>query len=304
VSNILITGASGLIGTRLTEMLLQKGHVLSHLGRTKKNDGKIKSFAWNVDQYKMEKEALQGIDVIVHLAGAGVADKRWTAERKHEILESRTRSTQLLFDTLKNTSHQVTTVVSASAIGYYGFNSNEDRIETSQAGTDFLAKVTQQWEEEVSRIETLGIRVVKIRIGIVLSAKGGALKEMMTPIKFFVGSPLGSGNQYLSWIHIDDLCAMFCKAIEDTSMSGVYNGVGPHPVTNRALTRAISKVLNRPLILPCVPDFLLKIILGEMAEIVLNGSKVSSSKIQQTGFSFQFENLDQALRQLLAKNEQ
>lgn len=300
--NILITGASGLVGTRLTEMLLHRGHQVAHLGRSRTN-GNVKSFVWNIDQHYIDKEALEGVDAIVHLAGAGVADKRWTKKRKREILESRTRSTQLLFDYLKNSSHQVTTVVAASAIGYYGFKGNEDRIETSEAGTDFLANVTQQWEEEVNKIESLGIRVVKIRIGIVLSSKGGALKEMMTPIKFFVGSPLGSGNQYLSWIHIDDLCTMFCKAIQDQNMHGAYNGVGPHPVTNRALTRAIAKVLKRPLIVPSVPGFILKIILGEMADIVLNGSKVSSSKIQQTGFSFQFENLDQALRDLLGKGE-
>jgi uncharacterized protein len=300
MSNILITGASGLIGTRLTEMLLQRGHQVSHLGRGKKT-GKVKSFVWNIDQRYIDEEALRGVDVIVHLAGAGVADKRWTTKRKREILESRTRSTQLLFDVLKQTNHQVTTVISASAIGYYGFVSNDEFTETSAAGTDYLANVTRQWEEEVNKMESLGIRVVKIRIGIVLSEKGGALKQMMLPIKLFVGSPLGSGNQYLSWIHIDDLCAMFCKAVEDKDMRGTYNGVGPHPVTNRALTRAIAKVLRRPMLFPPIPGFILRIVIGDMAEIVLNGSKVSSSKIQQAGFSFQFENLDRALRDLIAK---
>jgi uncharacterized protein len=301
VSNILITGASGLIGTRLTEMMLQKGHHVSHLGRSKKS-GNVKSFTWNVDQHQIDKDALQGIDTIIHLAGAGVADKRWTAKRKQEILESRTRSTQLLLDVLKKDNHQVTTFVSASAIGYYGFESNDELKETSPAGTDYLASVTKQWEEEVNKIESLNIRVVKIRIGIVLSEKGGALKQMMLPIKFYVGSPLGSGNQYLSWIHIDDLCAMFCKAVEDKNMRGAYNGVGTHPVTNRTLTRAIAKVLNRPMFLAPIPGFVLKLIVGEMADIVLGGSKVSSSKIQQAGFSFQFDTLEKALRNLLLKN--
>jgi uncharacterized protein (TIGR01777 family) len=301
MDNILITGASGLIGTRLTEMLLQKGHQVSHLGRSKKGDG-VKSFIWNVDKHQMDEETLRGIDTIIHLAGAGVADKRWTAKRKLEILESRTRSTQLLFDVLKKGNHHVTTVVSASAIGYYGFESNDELTETGPAGSDYLANVTKQWEEEVNKIESLNIRVVKIRIGIVLSEKGGALKEMMLPIKFFVGSPLGSGNQYLSWIHIDDLCAIFCKAAEDKNMHGAYNGVGTYPVTNRALTRAIAKVLRRPIFLPAIPGIVLKLIIGEMADIVLNGSKVSSSKIRQAGFSFQFDNLEKALRNLLVKN--
>lgn len=301
MSNILITGASGLIGTRLTEMLLQKGHQVSHLSRSEK-DGAVKSFKWNVDQHQIDEDALQGVDTIIHLAGAGVADKRWTAKRKQEILDSRTRSSQLLFDVLKKGNHQVTTFISASAIGYYGFMSDDELTEDSPAGTDYLASVTKQWEEEVNKIESLDIRVVKIRIGIVLSEKGGALKEMMLPIKFFVGSPLGSGNQYLSWIHIDDLCAMFCKAVEDKRMHDAYNGVGIHPVTNRALTRAIAKVLNRPMFLPPIPGFILKLIIGEMADIVLGGSKVSASKIQQAGFSFQFDSLEKALRSLLVKN--
>jgi uncharacterized protein len=301
MNNILITGASGLIGTRLTEMLQQKGYHVTHLGRSKKSGG-VKSFTWDVDQHQMDEGALQGIDTIIHLAGAGVADKRWTAKRKQEILESRTRSTQLLFDVLKKGNHQVTTVISASAIGYYGFMSSDELTEDSPAGMDYLANVTRQWEEEVNKIESLSIRVVKIRIGIVLSEKGGALKEMMLPIKLFVGSPLGSGNQYLSWIHIDDLCAMFCKAVDDKNMRGAYNGVGIHPITNRALTRAIAKVLNRPMLLPPIPGFVLKIIIGEMANIVLGGSKVSASKIQQAGFSFQFDSLDKALRDLLIRN--
>ena len=301
MNNILITGASGLIGTRLTEMLLLKGHQVSHLGRSKKS-GSIKSFTWNVDLQQMDENALQGIDTIIHLAGAGVADKRWTEKRKQEILESRTRSTQLLFYALKKGNHQVTTFVSASAIGYYGFESNEELTEKSLAGNDFLANVTRHWEEEVGKIESLNIRVAKIRIGIVLSEKGGALKEMMLPVKFFVGAPLGSGNQYLSWIHIDDLCSMFCKAVEDKNMRGAYNGVGTHPVTNRALTRAIAKVLGRPMFLAPIPNFIMKVIIGEMADIVLGGSKVSSSKIQQAGFSFQFDTLDKALRDLLVRN--
>ncbi len=302
MSNILITGASGLIGTQLTEILLQRGHQVSHLGRRKKNQSKIKSFTWNVDQHQMEEDALHGVDIIIHLAGAGVADKRWTEKRKQEILESRTKSTKLLFDVLSRANHQVTSVVSASAIGFYGFQCNDERTETSPAGTDYLANVTKRWEEEVDKIESLKIRVAKIRIGIVLSEKGGALKEMMLPIKFFAGAPLGSGTQYVSWIHINDLCMLFCKAVEDQNMRGAYNGVGPYAVTNRALTRAIAKVLGKPLFLPPIPNFILKLIIGEMADIVLGGSKVSSTKIQQAGFSFKFDNLEKALRDLLVKN--
>ena len=295
---ILITGASGLIGSRLTELLLQKGYQVSQLGRTKKA-GAIKSYVWNVDQGEFDKEALASVDAIIHLAGAGVADKRWNEKRKNEILESRTKSTALLFNTLKQGKHTVKTVVSASAIGYYGFCLDERLFtEESKPGADYLAQVTKQWEEEVDKIASLGIRVAKLRIGIVLSEKGGALAEMMKPIRLGVGAPLGTGKQYLSWIHIDDLCAMFIKAVEDEQMNGAYNAVCDW-VTNRALTNSIAGILKKPLWLPPVPAFVMKLIVGEMAVIVLNGSKISSEKIRKTGFTFQYPQLHEALKSLI-----
>jgi len=295
---ILITGASGLVGSHLTEMLLQKGYQVSHLGRTKKS-GTVKSYVWNVDKNEFDAEALAGVDTIIHLAGAGVADKRWNEERKKEILESRTKSTALLYETLKNGNHSVKAVVSASAIGYYGFCLDE-RIfhEDSTPGTDYLAQVTRQWEESVDNITSLNIRVAKLRIGIVLSDQGGALVEMAKPIRFGVGAPLGTGKQYLSWIHIDDLCAMFIKAAEDDQMHGAYNAVCDW-ITNKAITKSIAKVLNRPLWLPPVPGFIMNLIVGEMAVIVVNGSKVSSDKIRKTGFTFQHPELNEALKDLL-----
>jgi len=296
--NILITGASGLIGSRLTELLLQKGYQVSHLGRSKKS-GSVKSFVWNVDAGELDKEALAGVDTIIHLAGAGVADKRWNGKRKKEILESRTKSSALLYDTLKRGNHAVKAVVSASAIGYYGFCLDE-RIftEESKPGTDYLAQVTKAWEESVNKISSLGVRVAKLRIGIVLSEKGGALAEMAKPIRFGVGAALGTGKQYLSWIHIDDLCAMFIKAVEDEQMHGAYNAVCDW-VTNEAMTKSIASELKKPLILPPVPGFIMKLIVGEMAVIVVNGSKVSSEKIRKTGFTFQYPDLREALRNLL-----
>lgn len=297
--NILITGASGLIGQRLTELLLQKGYHVSQLGRRAK-EGPIPSYTWNVTQRVMDARALENADAIIHLAGAGIADKPWTPQRKQEILESRTHSTRLLFSELKKQNHSVKTIVSASAIGYYGFGgSDEVFTETSKPGTDFLASVTRQWEAEVDTLEQLNLRVVKIRIGIVLSEKGGALKPMVVPVKFFVGSPLGSGRQYLSWIHIDDLCNLFMHAIENESMSGAYNGVAPAPATNAAFTQALAQVLHRPLWLPKVPAFVLKILLGEMAALVLQGNQVSAQKVQRTSFQFQYPELLGALRHLL-----
>jgi uncharacterized protein (TIGR01777 family) len=299
--NILITGASGLIGSRLTKMLLQKGYHVSHLGRAKKS-GPVNSFVWNVDKGEIDQEALTGIDTIIHLAGAGVADKRWNENRKQEILESRTKSSALLYETLKKGNHSVKAVVSASAIGYYGFCLDE-RIftEDSKPGSDYLAQVTKAWEEKVDKISSLGIRVAKLRIGIVLSEKGGALAEMAKPVRFGVGAPLGTGKQYLSWIHIDDLCSLFIKAVEDEQMHGAYNAVCDW-VTNEAITKSIARVLRKPLWLPPVPGFIMKIIVGEMAVIVVNGSKVSSEKIRKIGFTFQYPELNEALIELLNRS--
>lgn len=295
---ILITGPSGLIGTRLTELLLQKGYQVWHLSRTKKKG--IPSFTWDVEKGIMDTKALEGVDAIVHLAGAGVADKRWTESRKKEILESRTKSSVLLYKTLAGANHSVKSVISASAIGYYGFGFGEEVFkEDSRSGNDYLAQVTKQWEESVDTISSLNLRVVKLRIGIVLSNKGGALVEMARPIRWGIGAALGNGKQYLSWIHLDDVCAMFIKAVEDETMQGAYNAVSGDWVTNKALTQRIAKVLKKPLLLPNVPAFVMKILIGEMAVIVINGSKISADKIKETGFAFRYSNLEKALESLI-----
>lgn len=295
---ILITGPSGLIGTRLTEQLLQKGYQVWHLSRNKKKG--IPSFTWDVENGIMDTKALEGVDAIVHLAGAGVADKRWTESRKKEILESRTKSSALLYKTLAGANHSVKSVISASAIGYYGFGFGEEVFkEDSRSGNDYLAQVTKQWEESVDTISSLNLRVVKLRIGIVLSNKGGALVEMARPIRWGIGAALGNGKQYLSWIHLDDVCAMFIKAVEDETMQGAYNAVSGDWVTNKVLTQRIAKVLKKPLLLPNVPTFVMKILIGEMAVIVINGSKISADKIKETGFVFRYSNLEKALESLM-----
>jgi len=299
---ILITGASGLVGSHLTEMLSQQGYQVVHVGRTKRAGIPPytgPTFVWDVNAGTFDVQALEGVNTIINLAGAGVADKRWTESRKREILESRVKSVALLNKVLSSEPHHVTTFVSASAIGYYGFGFGDEVFtEESKPGTDFLATVTNQWEEETNKITKLNIRVVKLRIGIVLSDKGGALTEMAKPVRWWVGSPLGRGNQYLSWIHIDDLCAMFIKAVADKNLLGAYNAVCGDWVTNREITKAIGKSLHRPVWLPPVPGFVLKLMLGEMANLVLLGSKVSAEKIKQTGFQFRFTKLEEALKSL------
>ncbi|MFZ6010171.1 MAG: TIGR01777 family oxidoreductase [Bacteroidota bacterium] len=298
---ILITGATGLIGTRLTTLLQAEGHEVSHLGRSKSNSG-VQSFIWDINHHQIDPEALQQVDSIVHLAGAGIADRPWTKARKHEILESRTKSTQLLFETLHKGHHAVKNFIGASAIGYYGFEDPEAAfVESDKPGNDFLAHVTRQWEAETDKISTLDVRVVKMRTGIVLSENGGVLKEIAKTVKWYVGALLGSGDQYISWVHIDDLCRMYIKAIEDEAMNGPYNAVTPYPVTNREMTETIADVLERPIILPPVPEFVLKLLLGEMANLVLRGSRVSADRIVASGYQFQYTDLETAIRQLLKK---
>jgi len=297
---VLITGASGLIGRRLTEFLLQKGCRVSHLGRNQAGQD-IPHFQWDPELGKMDHQALQGVDAIIHLAGAGIADRRWTSRRKREILDSRVLSTRLLFETLKTVPHKVEAVINASAVGFYGLRADDAVMtEERKPGHDFLADVVQQWEAEADRIVSLGIRVVKIRTGIVLSREGGALKEIMKPVQWGLGAVLGTGEQYMSWIHRDDLCGIFAKAIEDKSIHGAYNAVAPSPITNRTFTYSIARVLRRRILLPSVPAWVLKIMLGEMADMVLLGNKVSNEKVSNAGYAFQYSHLDEALRELLS----
>ncbi len=300
-NSVLITGAAGLIGRRLTEVLLQKGCRVSHLGRTKRV-GPVPSFVWNLERGTVEDGAFEGIDTIIHLAGAGIADKRWSGSVKKEILESRIKSTDLLYTQLKSKAHSVRTIVGASAIGYYGFGLRNDLLtEESPPGKDYLAGVVVNWEKEVDRLELLRIRVVKIRIGIVLSEQGGALKELARPIRWGIGSAMGTGRQLVSWIHIDDLSEMFILAVQRETMRGTFNGTAPVPVTNFELTEAIARTLHRKILLPNIPSAAMHLIIGEMADLVLFGSNVSSHKMQQTGFEFQYPELLPALRNLLAK---
>lgn len=287
-----------MIGSRLTALLLEKGFMVSHLGRGTKTEG-VRTFFWNPYQKEIEPGVLDDTDVIIHLAGAGIADKRWNEKRKEEILVSRTQTTRFLCEILLKEKHHVDTFISASGISYYGLE-DEGRSfkESDRPAQDFMARVTLAWEEEVDEIRKAGLRVVRIRTGVVLSRSGGALKKLARPVKYFVGAPLGSGEQHVNWIHLDDLCNIYIKAVEDRSMEGAYNGVAPQPVTNRTLTAEIAKVLKRPLWLPPVPGFVVKLIAGGVADVVLKGGKISSEKIEKAGFRFQFPTLQEALKDL------
>lgn len=292
MKNILITGGSGLIGNEITELLEKKGYKVAWLSRNPDNY-KQKSFFWDVKAQKIDEAALVWCDSIIHLAGAGVAEKRWTDERKEEILQSRVLSTKLLYERLKSMKKKPESIIASSAVGYYGMNTKDElQHEGNPPGNDFLADVVKKWEAESEKFSILGIRTVKLRVGIVLAKGGGALKEMLRPP---VTAPLGNGKQYMSWIHIRDLAEMFVYAVENNGIQGEYNAVGPVPVSNTILTLKGAKAIGKPFINIGVPGFGLKLILGEMAEMVLGGNRVSNDKIQSSGFTYRFPLLDMAL---------
>ncbi|GMQ25569.1 TIGR01777 family oxidoreductase [Algoriphagus sp. oki45] len=293
MDHILITGGSGLVGQQITRLLEKKGYQVAWLSRSAQGQ---KNFLWDVEKGKIDPEALEWADAVIHLAGAGVAEKRWTPERKKLILESRTQSTKLLYSAIEKAVNKPSTFISASAVGYYGFNTGTKLVdENSPAGDDFLAQVVIAWENEAKKMEALHLRTVLLRIGIVLDADGGALGEMLKPP---VAAPLGSGDQWMSWIHIEDLARMFVFALEKTTLQGVYNAVGPNPATNQQLTQEAASAKGKPYLGIGVPGFALKLVLGEMAAMVLGGNRVSSQKIQKAGFQFEFFELSAALRDI------
>jgi uncharacterized protein (TIGR01777 family) len=294
MQNILITGGSGLIGQRITDLLEKKGYQVSWLGRTA-HAGQ-KTFLWNIEKQEIDSDAVEWADAIVHLAGAGIAEKRWTPERKKLILESRTHSARLLFSALEKAKKRPNAFISASAVGYYGLDTGTTLIdEFSSPGSDFLAEVVKAWENEAKKMESLDIRTVMLRTGIVLAAEGGALAEILKPP---IAAPLGSGDQWMSWIHIDDLARMYTFALEKTTLQGVYNAVAPNPATNQQLTQEAAYAKGKTYIGFGVPGFLLRLMLGEMAEMVLGGNRVSCQKIQKAGFQFEFYELSAALKDL------
>ena len=295
--NILITGGTGLLGKEITRVLLAKHYQVGILTRSKKGMSGIKEFTWSVEDNRIDPEAIPWADYIINLAGENVG-QRWTEKTKQKILQSRLTSARILADELANQTHHVKGLLTASAVGYYGANSGDTLVnESGEKGEGFLADVVDQWEKAIDIAAPYVDRLVKLRIGIVLTAQGGALAKMTLPIKYSIGSPLGDGKQWMSWIDVADLANMFLFAI-DQPIDGVYNAVAPEPVTNASLTKAIARQLNKPLFMPNVPAFVLKIMLGEMSSMVLGGNKASSVAIQQEGFKFEFAKLEDSLQHL------
>ena len=309
MATILITGGTGLVGKQLTQLFISKGYDVNILTRTiptKKAHQNIHYFLWDVTAGTIDSKAIETADHIVHLAGAGVADARWTKKRKQEIIDSRVQSCQLIVKALETVNNKVQSIVSASAIGWYGAdtpNSLRDGfVETAPADTGFLGETCSVWESSIQPVLALNKRLVQLRIGIVLSTDGGALLEFKKPIKMGVAAILGSGKQVISWIHIRDLCNLILFGIENNTMQGIYNAVAPEPITNKALTLALAKKMRGQFFIPMhVPAFVLKIMLGEMSIEVLKSATVNSFKTASAGFHFNYPTIDLALSQLCNK---
>jgi uncharacterized protein (TIGR01777 family) len=292
---ILITGGSGLIGIALSKKLLSEGHEVNILTRNVKSQSLVKEFHW--DKTTVDPRAFEGVETIVHLAGAGIADKPWTNQRKKEIIDSRVDTLKLLQENYKGDTLKA--IIGGSAIGFYGGDSREiENNEESIAGEDFMADCCKKWEKAENEFaEKFNLRIVKVRTGIVLDKNDGALPKIIKPIKYYAGAALGSGQQWMSWIHIDDMVEVFFQSIINPHIENVINGVAPYPVTNQVFTKTAARILGKKIILPNVPSFILKAILGELSIVVLGSSKVINK--QKTPIQFKFETLEKALQNLL-----
>jgi uncharacterized protein len=299
MKTILIGGGNGLIGKKLSNKLTKRGYAVSILSRNLSRISEFQMYKWDIDENIIDKKAFEKVDIIINLAGENIGVKRWTQSRKQKIIDSRVNSTSLLYKAISEAGTKPEAFISASATGYYGaITSDKIFTETDASAEDFLGKCCATWEKEADIFQNSGIRTVKLRTGVVLSKKDGALEKLARPVKAGFGAALGNGKQYMPWIHIDDLCEIYIKAIEDIEMQGVFNAVAPEHITNKEITHAIANVLQKKIILPNIPALIIRFILGEMSDMVLKGSRVSSAKIEKTGFKFQFPNLQTALKNI------
>lgn len=305
MQTVLITGGSGFVGQNLTTFLIKSGYQVIILSRSlegKKNSEQVSYAVWDLKKHYIDPVAISAADYIIHLAGAGVVDKKWTDAYKQEILESRTGGSKLIIEALQNQPHHIKAIISASAIGWYGADAMPviPFTETDPASDDFLGQTCRLWEQSILAAEKMDVRVCTLRTGIVLGNGGGALAEFIKPLKFGVAGILGSGKQVVSWIHINDLCRMYLFALENQTLKGSFNAVAPLPVSNKELTLTLAHTLRGKFFIPMhVPAFVLKLMMGQRSIEVLKSATVSATKIQEAGFQFSFPRIDAAISNLL-----
>lgn len=293
--HILLTGATGMLGRDLIETLLRRGDQVSILSRKPQKINNVKTFLWDMNKKQIDITCLESVDSIIHLAGENISAEKWSDKRKKEIIDSRVFSASLLFKAIKENKNQVKAFISAAAVGIYGDRGEEILTEETEAGVDFLSACCLQWEAAADEGLALGLRVVKLRTGVVLSKDSGALPAMAKPIQFFAGAPLGSGKQWVPWIHHTDMTKIYLHALDNHNINGAYNSCAPFPATNKTMTKAIAKQLHRPVWPFNIPKSVLKLILGEMSVIVLNSDNTAVQKLSDTGFIFKFPRLEDAL---------
>lgn len=293
---VLITGGSGLLGSSLTQKLLSENIEVVHLTREKNSKNDVKNYLWNWGKNEIDERCFNGITHIIHLAGAGIAEKAWTQKRKNTIVKSRVLTARLLHSKIESLNIDLKAFISASAVGFYGAQVSEKEFNESDVSfEDFMGNCCKQWENAADLFVPIS-RVVKLRLGVILDKDFGALPRIARMIKNRIGSPLGTGNQYMPWIHIDDAVEIFYKAIRNNEYSGVYNAVSTENITNSILTKSVGRVLNRKIWLPNVPSFILRFLYGEMSDTILKGVKVSNKKIKNLGFKFKYNKIDEALK--------
>lgn len=300
--SVLITGGSGFIGKYLTKYLLASGYKVSHLSRTANSSSTVRAFLWNPEKRLIDHEAFEGINFLIHLAGTNIGEKRWTRRRKEKIMKSRVDSARFLYETIKEKEIALKAFISASATGFYGsVITSKIFYETDPASTDFLGSVCKRWEEAADLFENSGIRTVKIRSAVVLEKNDSALSKMMMPAKFGFLMQTGDGQQYTPWIHINDLCRIYLKAIQDPGMRGAYNAVAPQHVTHKAFMHILAKIMKVSVLPVALPGFVLRFVFGEMSDLILKGSRVSCEKIINSGYSFLFSNVEDALENIVQR---
>lgn len=304
IKKILITGGTGFVGKGLVKMLLEKGYHINLLIRNESGElekSNLRTFKWDVYKGEIDKDCIDGADAVIHMAGEEIAAKRWTDERKKQIVESRTQSIRMIYDLLRKTKNQVNHIISASAVGYYGDRGNEFLTEESFPAKDFLAETCIAWEAAVDEGHKLGLRIVKLRSGIILDKNGGVLPQMDKPIRLGIGVIPGSGNQWVSWIHYFDAINVYFYALVNENLKGVYNMVAPKPVTLDEMMRSIASAMNKSPLFIHTPAFALKIAIGEMSIMALESTRVSAGKLLESGFNVKYDSLGEALADVYKK---